>query len=50
MGIENRGLGTTTRAGKLDFFLYVALKIGQKEPATRLEYLELAKRLARAGD
>lgn len=30
---------------KLDFFLYVALKIGQKEPATRLEYLELAKQL-----
>ncbi|WP_342534885.1 DUF6138 family protein [Lysinibacillus sp. FSL K6-1151] len=30
---------------KLNFFLYVALKIGQKEPATRLEYLELAKQL-----
>lgn len=30
---------------KLDFFLYVALRIGQKEPATRLEYLKLAKQL-----
>lgn len=29
----------------IDFFLYVALKIGQKEPATCLKYLELAKQL-----
>ncbi len=37
---------------KLNFFLYVALKIGKKEPATRLQYLELAKKLGsqRAAD
>lgn len=29
----------------MDFFLYVALQIGHKEPATRKEYLELAKQL-----
>ncbi|KPN96242.1 DUF6138 family protein [Lysinibacillus sp. ZYM-1] len=30
---------------KLDFFLYVTVKLGYKEPATRLQYLKLAKQL-----
>ena len=42
MGIENRGLGTTTRAGKTRFLSLCRVEDWSKEPATRLEYLELA--------
>ncbi|MGE7111876.1 DUF6138 family protein [Lysinibacillus sp. NPDC047702] len=43
--LKNEDTPQQVEQEKLDFFLYVALKIGQKEPATRLQYLELAKQL-----
>ena len=45
MGIENRGCGTATRAGKTRFLSLYRVEDWSKEPATRLEYLELAKQL-----
>lgn len=44
-GLKSEDTSKQLKQEKLDFFLYVALKIGQKEPATRLQYLELAKQL-----
>ena len=45
MGIENRGFGTATRAGKTRFLSLYRVEDWSKEPATRLEYLELARQL-----
>ncbi len=43
--LKNEEIEPYMEKKKLDFFLYVAVKIGYKEPATRLEYLHLAKQL-----
>ncbi|WP_421648455.1 DUF6138 family protein [Lysinibacillus fusiformis] len=43
--LKNEDIEPSMEQEKLDFFLYVAVKIGYKEPATRLQYLTLAKEL-----
>ncbi|MGE7988908.1 DUF6138 family protein [Lysinibacillus fusiformis] len=43
--LKNEDIEPSLEQAKLDFFLYVAVKIGYKEPATRLQYLSLAKQL-----
>ncbi|MED4886059.1 DUF6138 family protein [Lysinibacillus fusiformis] len=43
--LKNEDIEPYMEQEKLDFFLYVAVKIGYKEPATRLLYLRLAKQL-----
>lgn len=43
--LKNEDIEPSLEQAKLDFFLYVAVKIGNKEPATRLQYLSLAKQL-----